>query len=350
MREILPEELLSRPGFALLDVRAEIEFADGHLPGSRNLPLLRTAERHEVGIVYKREGQDAAVALGHRLVDPHRNERVRAWAAYLNETDQPVLTCARGGLRSQIAQRWLAEAGVTAARVRGGYKMLRRALLRQFEMPLRGFVVTGLTGSNKTGFVRSVGSPRAVDLERLAVHRGSAFGGLFQPGPQPAQQTFENAIGLALLQNRAGGDFLFEDESRLVGRCVLPAPFFDGLRALPRIFLESSEDDRVSHILEEYVEIPLRSLPAERVVNDLVGALRTLRGRLGGLAADEIERGVRAAFAGGDHRGWVTRLLREYYDRLYEHAMDWHGAKPVFRGTAGECREWLRANSDLFRW
>ncbi|MGZ3660578.1 MAG: tRNA 2-selenouridine(34) synthase MnmH [Bdellovibrionota bacterium] len=349
--QIDAETLLSRAGgFALLDVRAPVEFGDGHVPGSVNLPLLTNQERHEVGIAYKVEGSAAAVALGHRLVDPHREERVAAWKDFLSRQEFPVLTCFRGGLRSENTQRWLLEAGCGAARVTGGYKALRRVLFRQWEVPLQGFVITGLTGSDKTGFLRRLAHPRALDLERMARHRGSAFGGLFQDGPQPSQQTFENTLALAL--RRQTGDFIFEDESRLVGRCVIPPPFFERLRQLPRIFLECGDEERAGNIYQEYVAAPLRTRSGPQVMGELITALRTLRNRLGGLEAAEIEGLIRVAFASGEeqaHREWILRLLRDYYDSLYTHAMARHPSEPIFRGDAAACEAWLRENSDLRR-
>lgn len=350
LNEIPAEELLRRPEFALLDVRAEIEFAEGHVPGSVNLPILTTPERHEVGTVYKTQGPAAAVALGHRLVDPVRPERVRAWREALSRHASPTLTCFRGGMRSQLAQAWIEESGMPVTRVKGGYKELRRTLFREWEKPLRGFVITGLTGSNKTGFLRSLASPRAIDLEALAAHRGSAFGGLFQPTPQPSQQTFENAVALRLFQNRERGHFLFEDESRLVGRRVIPKPLFESLRTLPRLFLEVSEAERAEHIYREYVATPIETYGAAAVENPLAEALRSLRNRLGGQLTDELTAALRNAFAQNDpdqHRAWIARLLRDYYDRLYAHAMARQENAPVLRGSAAECREWLRRHSDL---
>ena len=352
--QIPAEDLLRKPGFRLLDVRAEVEFEDGHLPGSTNLPLLNNQERHEVGTVYKQEGQAAAISLGYALVSPHRAERVEGWKRFLAGQSEPVLTCFRGGMRSEIAQSWLAEEGVPSARVRGGYKAMRRVLVREWEKPLRGYVVTGLTGVNKTGFVRSLRTPRALDLEAFALHRGSAFGGLFQPGPQPSQQTFENALALGLFQNR-GGDFLFEDESRLIGRRVIPTPFFEQLRMLPRIYLEATDEERCLHIYREYVETPLRERPVGEVLGHLVNQLRTLRNRMGGKPVEDLEAALRRAFAEPDpessrelHRIWILRLLLDYYDGLYRHAMSRHPNEPVFRGNAEACREWLRQNADLF--
>jgi tRNA 2-selenouridine synthase len=312
---------------------------------------LNNSERHLVGKAYKEEGQEAAVVLGHRLVDPVRATRVAGWREYFShQTEEPVLTCFRGGLRSQTAQAWLADSGLEVARVLGGYKALRRELFRELSLPFAGFVITGLTGSDKTGFLKSLKTPRAICLESLAVHRGSAFGGLFQPSPQPAQQTFENALALELLRNRDPKGIVLEDESRLVGQCVLPGPFFEMMRTLPRIFLECSDEDRAAHIFEVYVAGPQRKFSPQKVESDLLSALRSLKNRLGGLAAQEIERDLLAAFRSGteeDHHLWILRLLNDYYDRLYRHAMARHPQEPVFRGNAEACREFLFAKSRL---
>ena len=59
----------------LIDVRAPVEFAQGSLPGSVNLPLMVDEERHQVGIAYKQQGQQAAIALGERLVSEDVKQR-----------------------------------------------------------------------------------------------------------------------------------------------------------------------------------------------------------------------------------------------------------------------------------
>ena len=52
----------------IIDVRAPIEFEQGAMPAAINLPLMNNDERAAVGICYKQQGSDAALALGHKLV------------------------------------------------------------------------------------------------------------------------------------------------------------------------------------------------------------------------------------------------------------------------------------------
>ena len=72
-------ELVAR-NTPLIDVRAPVEFAQGSLPGAVNLPLMDDEERRQVGIAYKQQGQQAAIALGERLVSGAvKQSRVLAW-------------------------------------------------------------------------------------------------------------------------------------------------------------------------------------------------------------------------------------------------------------------------------
>ena len=46
----------------LMDVRAPVEFNQGAFPGAVNLPLMNDEEREAVGICYKKNGSQAALA------------------------------------------------------------------------------------------------------------------------------------------------------------------------------------------------------------------------------------------------------------------------------------------------
>ena len=88
----------------LIDVRAEVEFARGAFPTATNLPILADAEREKVGICYRLEGPDAAVALGHSLVSGQtRQDRIERWLRFLRQNPEAHLYCFRGGQRSAIA-------------------------------------------------------------------------------------------------------------------------------------------------------------------------------------------------------------------------------------------------------
>jgi tRNA 2-selenouridine synthase len=196
-----------------------------------------------------------------------------------------------------------------------------------------------MTGVGKTAFLRRLPYPQVVDLEALANHRGSSFGYL---GSQPAQQTFENALAVAI--DRSAGRVLLEDESRLVGRSVIPEPFFTAMSALPRVELQAEFPARVENLLREYVDEPLTEREPGAVEAELQAALLRIRNRLGGALYQELRGKISAAFASQErerHRDWVAGLLEHYYDRVYAYAAARHKDAVLFSGPAAACERWL---------
>ena len=79
-------------GTPMIDVRAPIEFATGSLPNAVNLPLMSDDERHQVGICYKEQGQQAAIELGHQLVQGEvKAQRIDAWQSFMAANPSAVL-------------------------------------------------------------------------------------------------------------------------------------------------------------------------------------------------------------------------------------------------------------------
>jgi tRNA 2-selenouridine synthase len=334
MRKVDPSELLARlaAGRRWIDVRAPVEFAEGSIPGSVNLPLLEDEERRLVGIEYKEKGQDAAIALGHRLVSGEiKDTRIRAWSEAVAASPDCAIYCFRGGLRSQTVQSWLRERGIDVPIVEGGYKALRQLLLRTIEeragtLPFQ--VVCGPTGSGKTGYLRASGRP-FLDLEQLAAHRGSAFGAMDEP--QPAQIDFENAIAVELLRLPADrGPILIEDESRMIGKRTLPPEIFRIIETAPRLELEVPVETRVENIFRDYVSesrLGRRGDPAR--FEDFRRAIRAISQRLGDERARELLGDIdacEAAFvASGSldgNRGWIRKVLDWYYDPVYNRGLE----------------------------
>ena len=208
----------------IIDVRAPIEFEQGAMPAAINLPLMNNDERAAVGICYKQQGSDAALALGHKLVAGEiRQQRIDAWRAACLQNPHGILCCARGGQRSHIVQSWLHDAGIDYPLVEGGYKALRQtAIQATIELAQKPIVlIGGCTGSGKTLLVQQ--QPNGVDLEGLARHRGSAFGRTLQP--QLSQASFENMLAAEMLKTDAHQDlrlWVLEDESRMIGSNHLP--------------------------------------------------------------------------------------------------------------------------------
>lgn len=346
----------------MIDTRAPAEFARGAFPTSVSLPLMTDDERAQVGIRYKERGQASAIELGHQLVSGEtKARRLERWAEFAREHPQGYLYCWRGGLRSEIVQGWLREAGVDYPRVIGGYKAMRRFLIDELERSTAdaSFVlVGGKTGTGKTRVIARVA--RAVDLEGLANHRGSTFGQM--PTAQPSQVDFENALSIALLRllDRGREPIYLEDEGRLIGTLSLPDCLRSKMAAAPLLIVEQSLEERVDVVVEDYVldlgrryalrfgeEGPLRH--CEKLLRDLA----RIRKRLGGLREQEIHDSLLAAFdrqwRDGDlsgHRAWIGRLLEEYYDPMYEYQLSRREGELLFRGDRQAVSDRIRGGAN----
>ncbi len=340
--------LLAR-GVPLVDLRSPGEFARGAFPGAVNLPLLTDDERRQVGIRYKQAGSDAAIDLGNRLVSGDLKEsRVQGWRDFVGEHPDAVLYCWRGGLRSEIAQAWLADVGLTVPRVAGGYKALRSFCMQTLTREYAWVVLAGRPGSDKTGILADL--TRHVDLEGLANHRGSAFGQRATPQPPPI--AFENALAVRLLQltaeapvapdtaaEAARRTIAIEDESRTIGRLAVPAAIFEGMQRAPVVVVEAEREARLARIHAQYVGTE----PGAR--SRLEQGLDNIQRRLG----DERHRKVRArmqeAFETGSaeaHQAWIGLLLDWYYDPMYDHQLAQKQDRIVFRGDRNAVTDYLR--------
>lgn len=334
-------------GVPLIDLRAPAEFALGAFPGAVNLPLLTDAERAAVGTRYKECGQHSAIELGQSLVSgATRSARIDAWRAFVATRPNALLYCWRGGLRSQIAQEWLSAVGVDIARIAGGYKALRRACIdvtREFSAPSRLLVIGGRTGSGKTELLNEFSS--SIDLERLANHRGSAFGATFTPQPMPI--AFENELAIEMLRRLPRPRVLLEDESRTIGRLALPETLHRALQTAPLVVLDIARNERAQRIYQEYIEAPLsRAVTPDQLQERFSAAVDRIRRRLGSVRHAEVRGAIEAAFSVGRaapdaHLMWIERLLECYYDPMYEHQLTAKRSRILMIGDRAEIRAFV---------
>lgn len=340
----------------LIDVRAPVEFEKGAFPHAVNLPLLTDEERHLIGIRYKEQGNASAVGLGKELVGPHKNERVKAWMTFFEAHPDAYLYCFRGGQRSQIAQAWMQEVGITLPRLKGGYKAFRSFLMQESERIVSQrdvLILGGRTGSGKTIVLKELAN--AIDLEGLAHHRGSSFGNFVES--QPSQIDFEDALGYAFIQHEHAGhkQFIVEDESQNIGRIHIPKPLFDSFKSGKLILLETPMAERVDIIFDEYVTLALEQYAIHfgkvgtlRWFDDANASLDRIQKRLGRERHAEIKALFSDAFTLqtqiGDtqaHKIWIEILLREYYDPMYDYQILKKEETIVFRGNSVEVLEYI---------
>ena len=326
---------------SLLDVRAESEFGKGALPNSVNIPILNDHERQQVGTVYRRDGAAAATKLGHKLVcNDVKEARVSAWQQTYQQNPSLWVTCWRGGQRSTLAQQWLKEVGVEIERVPGGYKALRQMAITVIEnaaqnLDQKWWVIAGKTGTAKTLLLRDL--KPSIDLEGLAHHRGSAFGG--QVSAQPSLPTFENSLACQTIRHN-NSTLILEDESRMIGRIALPESWHLRMQQSPLVLIEADLDTRVAHIETEYItQAPLSNYALE---TQYLTALSKIQRRLGGDRYQQAHTLMSQAFQGArGHAEWIAYLLENYYDPMYEFQLEKKSPRVVFKGSYDEVESYL---------
>lgn len=349
----------------MIDTRAPIEFAQGAFPNSVNLPLMSDAEREQVGTCYKRQGQDAAIELGHRLVSGElKQQRVDSWREFARKHPGGYIYCFRGGLRSHTSRQWMKDAGIEYPLINGGYKAMRHFLIELTEQQseLRPWLVlSGRTGTGKTRVLDRL-PHQSLDLEGLANHRGSSFGR--RVTPQPSQINFENALAIRLLklQQASSGCLMVEDESRLIGSLNVPLSLYQAMGQAPIAVLEEPMELRVDQVKADYVD----DLSAEYIAHFgpeegvqqyaqyMLASLDRVKKRLGGERHQQITAQMQAALdlqlqqgKTDLHRDWIEAMLGQYYDPMYDYQLDKKKDRVQFRGNQAAVQEWFsdyRAN------
>jgi len=242
-----------------IDVRSPSEYAEDHVPGAVNLPVLDDAERKLVGTIYVQQSAFEARKIGAALVarniahicETHARDKPREFA--------PLVYCWRGGQRSRSLAHVLAEIGFRPVQLDGGYRGWRRHVVMTLaHMPeqFRFRVVCGLTGAGKSRLIEAIAAEggQVLDLERLARHRGSLLGDL--PGdPQPTQKMFESMLLGALSALDPTRPVFVESESRRIGRLQVPDGLLASMRASPCIRLETEPDLRVAMLAGDYAHL-----------------------------------------------------------------------------------------------
>lgn len=298
----------------IVDARTPLEFAEDHLPGAINVPILTNAERVEIGILYKQHGPTVARIRGLQLTC-HRFPSI---VASITEAanGRPILVyCWRGGLRSESIALLLEMTGTPAVKLAGGYKTFRQTVSSFFasvNLPVQLVVLHGMTGSGKTEFLLQLPTTdwTVIDLEGLARHRGSAFGFLGM-GEQPTQKRFETLLWDRFRRAPVDRPIVVEGESKRIGRLTLPGNLHEVMAESTKIWCEVSVATRVKRLSAEYAREEYRQPMAE--------ALERIKKKLGGPQYHEL-RGKLAAW---DIPGVAQDLIEQYYDKLYYRVRKW---------------------------
>ncbi|MCA1741301.1 MAG: tRNA 2-selenouridine(34) synthase MnmH, partial [Bacteroidales bacterium] len=308
IRKLNPDEFLRlRARIPVVDARSPGEYSCGHIPGAVNIPLFDDIQRAEVGTLYKNEGTEKAVLRGIDLAAPQMSVKLSS-ALELAPDRELLVHCWRGGMRSE-AMAWLfSTGGITPMLLAGGYKAYRNHILSDLGRSRKYIILGGLTGSGKTELLKHMMSAGAqvTDLERLASHRGSAFGALGQP-PQPSSEHFANLLYDDVSGKNDDTRIWLEDESRNIGTVFMPDGFYEQMQTAPVIALMMSIETRMPRLLQEYT-----SFPSDQIEASVMKISKRLGGDRTREALDAIKR--------DDYRTAI-KITLEYYDKSYNYGL-----------------------------
>lgn len=298
------EEFLSlRKKLPVVDVRSEGEFQEGHIRGARNIPLLNNAERIAVGTDYKQKGQHEAIKTGFRLVGPRLLDIINE-AEKVTSNKELLVHCWRGGMRSNNFCQFVGMAGVKTHALKGGYKAYRHQALECFKRPMKLVLLTGCTGSGKSEVLRALKTQgeQVLDLENLANHKGSAFGGLLMPS-QPTTEQFQNELFEEILLLDPSRRIWVEDESIAIGKIFLPPDFWQTMSQAPLVQMDVTKEVRIQRLVSEYG-------PADR--EEFLTIMSKIVKKLGG----QHFNSAKEKLLHGDMSS-VIDILLTYYDKAY---------------------------------
>ncbi|MBT3456055.1 tRNA 2-selenouridine(34) synthase MnmH [bacterium] len=289
--------------YTLIDVRAPEEFKKGHIPLAQNIPLFSDLMRKLVGIEYKQKGRESAISFALENIGSTLPSLVEK-AKKLGIKKPFCIYCARGGMRSS-SMAWLFDLfGLNTTVIIGGYKKFRNWTIKQFDVQKKVTVLGGKTGSGKTQLLKYFknNEKQVVDLEKLAQHKGSVFGG--DKNKQKTQQQFENDLALEWFLCNPVRPIWIEDESRKIGSVTIPEGIWLQMQNAKVYFLQTTQGIRTKNIIKEYGTLDK---------NFLLNASKTIYNQLG----DQKYRCVVDAIK-NDSLERACKILLDYYDKKYE--------------------------------
>jgi tRNA 2-selenouridine synthase len=319
--------------YPVFDVRSPGEYLHANLPGAFTLPLFTDDQRKVIGTAYKQQSRQAAVKSGldyfserMKLIPGEVEEKYKSFLKvkdneYFPSNKNAVLIhCWRGGMRSGAVGWLLNLYGFKVYTLKGGYKSFRTWVLAQFEKEYKINILGGYTGSGKTGLLQEIKimGNNIIDLEKLASHKGSAFGSLGEKA-QPGQEMFENLLAVELYKTikkenkddtngkqytKIGNtEIWLEDESRHIGTVGIPNAFWNQMRKSPLFFLDIPFEERLKHIISAYGVFEKE---------ELVNTIKKIQKRLGGLEAKNAVK-----FLQENNLTDCFSILLRYYDKWY---------------------------------
>ncbi len=294
----------------IIDVRSPAEYAEDHIPGAINAPVLDDEQRARVGTLYTQESPFIAKKTGAALIarniahhlDNMFSDRPKQW--------KPLVYCWRGGQRSGAMAHILAQVGWSTGRLEGGYKIYRHRVMADIEtLPgtLNFRVVCGPTGSGKSRLLHVLHEQgfQVLDLEALAQHRGSLLGNLPDEA-QPSQKMFDSRLWDALRHFDAQRPVFVEAESKKIGLINTPESLLSSIRAADCLLIDAPVAARVQLLMEDYKHF----LSDPALLIERLTPLLPLHGR-------QVLDHWQQLAEQGEWATLVEKLLLQHYDPAY---------------------------------
>ncbi|TCV90704.1 tRNA 2-selenouridine(34) synthase MnmH [Sulfurirhabdus autotrophica] len=298
----------------IIDVRSPSEFREDHIPGAINFPVLNDEERARVGTIYKQVSTFDAKKVGAALVSRNIADHIDEHFCNKPKNWRPLIYCWRGGSRSGAMVHILNKIGWRAGQLEGGYKSYRRSVLEELEILPAKFqyrVVCGLTGSGKSRLLQAIEKlgAQVLDLEGLALHRGSVLGN-WPETDQPPQKLFDSSVWWKLRHFDPARPVYLEAESKKVGNIRVPEALIQAMWQGQCIRLEVSRELRITLLKEEYAHY----LENPESLNKKLDFLTSIYGH------DQIEK-WKQLVQDGHWDSLVMALLERHYDPSYSRSM-----------------------------
>ena len=299
----------------VVDVRSESEYKQGHFPGAFSIPLFNDEERKIVGTKYKKESPLQAMSVGLEFAK-NRLSYYAQEAAKKSKNKKLLLYCWRGGMRSKSFSFVMQMCGIDTYVLEGGYKSIRNKVLHSFTDKFKLIILGGYTGSAKTEILQKLKDKgeQIIDLEGLAHHKGSAFGGINEDA-QSSTEYFENRLWADLKELDINKKIWVEDESMQIGRNTIPKAFFEQMKAANVIKIIFPTSQRIDFLISKYTSDDLA----------LINSSEKIKKRLGGLETKNAIEAIK-----NQNYALAAELLLKYYDKAYEYGLSKRDEKTVF--------------------
>ncbi|MDP3734147.1 MAG: tRNA 2-selenouridine(34) synthase MnmH [Nanoarchaeota archaeon] len=290
-----------------IDTRTPKEFAEDHLPNAVNIPLFSNDERAIIGTLYKQVSQEKAIEKGVELFSQRLPDFMRE--IHKVKDKELIIYCWRGGMRSKAVVSLLAALGYNVQQLEGGHKQYRRYVrekLEQYTITPKLIILWGLTCSGKTALLSHF--PNALNLEQLAQHRGSLYGGI---GLSPnTQKRFESLLLQRLEQLQEEKYIVVEGESKRIGKVVMPAFLSAALKKGIHVFVKRSLEKRASLAMNEYF-----------TTADDITKIKEITLNLKKVISTKDKNTVVQLLDRKKYQDAAKILLQQYYDPLYTHTL-----------------------------